>query len=192
MVREQRSRLRVKKNQVVGLYRHPPADGVVVCMDEMGPLQTIPRGGRSWGYKPSLRPDRYRRRGTVQLLAAFAPHLGRGVGRPVRHKTGEAILEFLQQAVLPEFPDRTIYLVWDNLSAHKKAMRLWQPVSPRVRFFWTPTNASWLNLIEPWFSVLERTALHNTNLKTPDEIGEHLLSGIKYLNAHPKPYRWDK
>ncbi|MGH9631733.1 MAG: transposase [Bryobacteraceae bacterium] len=161
-------------------------------MDEMGPLQTIPRGGRSWGRKPALRPDRYRRRGTVQLLAAFAPHLGCGVGRPVRRKTGEAILEFLQQDVLPAFPDGMIYLVWDNLSAHKKAVGLWNPAPVRVRFHWTPTNASWLNLIEPWFSVLERTALHNTNLKSTEEIGEHLLDGIAYLNAHPKPYRWDK
>lgn len=176
----------------MSLYRNPPKDGVVVCMDEMGPLQTIPRGGRSWGHKAALRPDRYRRRGTVQLLAAFAPHMGRGVGRPVPHKTGQAILEFLQQTVLPAFPEQTIYLVWDNLSAHKKAIALWNPTPSRVQFFWTPTNASWLNLIEPWFSVLERTALHNTNLKTTEEIGDHLLSGIAYLNQHPKPYRWDK
>lgn len=120
------------------------------------------------------------------------PHLGRGVGQPVRRKTGEAVLEFLQQAVLPAFPDGTIYLVWDNLSAHKKALGLWKPASTRVGCFGTPTNASWLNLIEPWFAVLERTALHNTNLKTPEQIGEHLLVGIEYLNAHPKPYRWDR
>jgi hypothetical protein len=34
-------------------------------------------------------------------------------------------------------------------------------------FIWTPTNASWLNLIEPWFLVLQRTALYNTNPKKP-------------------------
>ena len=161
-------------------------------MDELGPLQTIPRGGRSWTQKASLRPDRYRRNGTVQLLAAFAPHRGHGIGRCVRHKTGEAILEFLRTDVLKEFPRRRIYLVWDNLSAHKKAVRLWQPRPRRLQFFWIPTNASWLNLIEPWFSVLERVALHNTDLKTPEAITDNLLQGITNLNDHPKPYRWSK
>jgi len=157
-------------------------------MDELGPLQTIPRGGRSWCRKVARRPDRYQRRGTVQLLAAFAPHQGHAVGLPVRRKTGEAILDFLQRIVLPEFAGGVIYLVWDNLSAHKKAVRLWELKPERVQFVWTPTNSSWLNLIEAWFSVLERTALHNTDLKTPEAIEENLRRGIAYLNEHPRPY----
>jgi hypothetical protein len=80
----------------------------VVCLDEMGPLQTIPRGGRSWGRRAARRPDRYRRNGTVQLLAAFAPHRGQGVGQFPR-KTGEASLEFLQTTVLPAFPKRRAF-----------------------------------------------------------------------------------
>ena len=48
-------------------------------------------------------------------------------------------------------------------NAHKKALRLWEPKPKRVQFAWTPTNSSWLNLIEAWFSLLERTALHNTH-----------------------------
>jgi transposase len=166
----------------VSLYCNPPQDGTVVCMDEMGPLQTIPRGGRSWGRRAARRPDRYKRNGTVQLLAAFAPHRGQGVGRAVLRKTGEATLEFLQTTVLPAFPEGKIYLVWDNLSAHKKALRLWEPKPERVRFVWMPTNASWLNLIEAWFSVLERTALHNTYLRTTAEIEASLQRGIAYLN----------
>jgi putative transposase len=78
-------------------------------------------------------------------------------------------------------------------SAHKKALRLWEPKPERVRFVWIlSTNASWLNLTEAWFSVLERTALHNTYLRTTTEIEAHLLRGIAYLNEHPKPYRWTK
>jgi hypothetical protein len=49
-----------------------------------------------------------------------------------------------------------------------------------------------LNLIEPWFLVLEKTALYNTNLKTTDAIAENLKQGINYLNDHPRPYRWTK
>src|SRR5437867_13431272 len=94
-------------------------------------------------------------------------------------------------ATYPRIPPRE-HLIWDNLSAHKKALRLWEPKPERVRFAWIPTNASWLNLIEAWFSVLERTALHNTYLRTPTEIEASLQRGIAYLNEHPKPYRWTK
>ena len=66
--------------------------------------------------------------------------------------------------------DRKIYLVWDNLSAHKRARSLWAKTPVNIEFYWTPTNASWLNLIEPWFLVLEKTALYNTDLKTTDAI----------------------
>jgi len=147
----------------------------------MGPLATIPRGGRSWGKKPARRSDRYHKSQTIQLLGAFAPHTGEGMGLPHPCKTGEVMLDFLQNRVLPRYSKQgKIYLIWDNFSAHKKAMNLWQPKPRNVEFVWTPTNASWLNLIEPWFLVLEKTALHNTDLKTTSEIAEHLLDGIDY------------
>jgi len=159
----------------------------------MGPLATIPRGGRSWGRQPVRRPGRYHKSKTIQLLAAFAPHTGLGIGVPHSSKTGEVVLEFLQATVLPQYSSLgKIYLVWDNFSAHRKALNLWQPKPHNVDFLWTPTNASWLNLIEPWFLVLEKTALHNTDLKTTAEVAQHLLHGIEYLNAHPRPYHWTK
>lgn len=177
----------------MSLYRNPPKDGVVVCVDEMGPLACIPRGGRAWGKKPARRPDRYHRSNTIQLLAAFAPHTGQAVGTPSFNKTGEVVLTFLQETVLPSFgADRKVYLVWDNFSAHKRALNLWTTAPANIEFFWTPTNASWLNLIEPWFLVLEKTALYNTDLKTTDAIAENLKQGIGYLNDHPRPYRWTK
>jgi len=165
----------------------------VVCIDEMGPLGTIPRGGRSWGKRPARRADRYHRSETIQLLAAFAPHTGHAVGRPSKTKTGEDLLKFLQKTVLPEFGDGgKIYVIWDNYSSHKKAVHLWTPKPADIEFNWTPTNSSWLNLIEPWFLVLQRTALYNTDLKTTDAIAKHLVDGIAYLNKHPRPYRWTK
>jgi transposase len=192
-VRKSRSRLRAKKNQIVSLYRNPPADGVVVCVDEMGPLATIPRGGSGWGKRPARRSDRYHRSKTIQLWAAFAPHTGKAIGLPSPNKTGEAVLAFLQGAVLPHFGGSgKIYLVWDNFSAHKRARNLWLSAPPKIQFYSTPTNASWLNLIEPWFLVLEKTALYNTDLKTTDAIAENLRQGIDYLNSHPRPYRWAK
>jgi transposase len=159
----------------------------------MGPLATIPRGGRSWGKRPARRRDRYHKGPTIQLLAAFAPHTGQAVGLTSRTKTGEDMLAFLQNAVLPHFGvGRKLYLIWDNFSAHKRARNLWTAIPANIEFYWTPTNSSWLNLIEPWFLVLEKTALYNTDLKTTESIAENLKQGIEYLNSHPRPYRWTK
>ena len=108
-------------------------------------------------------------------------------------KTGEDLLAFLQETVLPRFgTGHKIYVVWDNFSAHKRALNLWTTAPTSIKFFWTPTNASWLNLIEPWFLVLEKTALYNTDLKTTEAIADNLKQGINYLNDHPRPYRWAK
>jgi hypothetical protein len=162
-------------------------------MDEMGPLATIPRGGRSWGRKAARRSSRYHKSQTVQLLAAFAPRTGQGLGLPNPCKKAEDVLGFLQTKLVPAFTVHgKIYLVWDNFSSHRKAANLWHPKPANVEFVWTPTNASWLNLIEPWFLALEKTALHNTDLKTTAEIGAHLLQGIDYLNGQNRPYHWHK
>jgi len=104
-------------------------------VDEMGPLATIPRGGRSWGKQPARRSDRYHKSQTIQLLGAFAPHTGQGMGLPHACKTGEAVLAFLQNSVLPRYSTQgKIYLIWDNFSAHKKALSLWQPKPSNVEF----------------------------------------------------------
>ena len=117
---------------------------------------------------------------TIQLLAAFAPHTGRAIGLPSPNKTGEVMLSFLQDLVLPSFgTDRQLHLIWDNFSAHKRARNLWTKPPANIQFYWTPTNASWLNLIEPWFLVLEKTALYNTDLKTTDAIAENLKPGYR-------------
>jgi hypothetical protein len=97
----------------------------------MGPLATIPRGGCGWGKRPARSSDRYHKGKTIQLLAAFAPHTGKAIGLPSPNKTGEAMLAFLQDMVVPHFGnERKIYLVWDNFSAHKLARRLWKNAQP--------------------------------------------------------------
>lgn len=170
----------------MSLYRNPPKDGVVICVDEMGPLACIPRGGHAWGKRPGRRPDRYHSSHTIQLLAAFAPHTGHAVGVPSPNKTGEVVLTFLRETVLPRFGAASkIYVVWDNFSAHKRALNLWPTKPANVEVFWTPTNASWLNLIEPWFLVLEKTALYNTNLETTDAIAENLTKAGYQLPQRP-------
>lgn len=193
VVREHRSRIRSKKNAIIRIYRHRPRWGQVVCFDEMGPLQTIPRGGKAWGRRANLRPDRYKRNGTVQWLCAFNPHTGIAIGKGFSTKSAESCRAFWLEHMLPSWPKGGIHLVMDNLSAHKNALReLPAKIRRRIHVYWTPTNSSWLNLIESYFASLQRTALYNTYYKTPQEIEQGLHRGTEYLNENPRAYKWKK
>ena len=193
VVREHRSRIRGKKNAIIRIYRHRPRWGQVVCFDEMGPLQTIPRGGKAWGRRANLRPDRYKRNGILQWLCAFNPHTGIATGKGFSTKSSESCRAFWLEQMLPSWPKGGIHLVMDNLSAHKKALReLPARIRRRIHVYWTPTNSSWLNLIESYFASLQKTALHNTYYKTPQEIEQGLHCGMEYLNENPRAYKWKK
>jgi len=193
MVRKRRSGVRSKKGAIVNLYRHPPARGQIVCFDEMGPLQTIPRGGKAWGARAHRRPDRYRRNGTLQWFGAFCPTTGLAIGKGFRRKTADDCRAFWEHHMLAFWPQGSIHLVLDNLSTHAKALReLPYRLRRRLQLYWTPTNSSWLNLIESYFSTLKQTALDNTDYRTPDEIEEGLLRGVRYLNQNPTSYQWTK
>jgi len=160
-------------------------------MDELGPLQPIPRGGRSWGPKAQRRPNRYPRTGTVQWLAAFNPHSGQSVGKAYQRKRSEDVLDFLENVLLPCYPGKHIYMIWDNLSSHR-SQRTWQNEhGDRISLIWLPTNSPWLNLIESYFSVLCKLALHNTDYKTTDEISDALEKATEYLNENPRKYSWN-
>jgi transposase len=193
MVREQRSEFRGKKNAIIELYRHPPKRGVVVCFDEFGPLQTIPRGGQAWGKKPARRPDRYCRNGTLQWFGAFCPTSGQSVGQGSSNKNADSCKRFWEGKMLPFWSKGSIHLIMDNLSAHKKALRILPyKLRRRIKVYWLPTNSSWLNLIESYFATLQTTGLDNTNYKNPEEIDRGLQKGVQYLNLNPKPYIWKK
>lgn len=175
------------------LYRHPPARGQIVCFDEMGPLQTIPRGGKSWGVHAQRRPDRYRRNGTVQWFGGFCPTTGLAVGKGFERKRTQECRAFWEQYLFAFWPQGSIHLVLDNLSPHAKALgQLPYRLRRRLRVYWLPTNSSWLNLIEAHFAVLKHTALDNSYYRTPDQIDQALLAGVRYLNARPTPYTWTK
>jgi transposase len=159
----------------------------------MGPLQTIPRGGKAWGAKPLLRPDRYKRNGTLYWFSAFCPSTGKAIGKGFPNRATSSCEQFFLKQLIRRWPHGTIHLIMDNLNTHGKALKsLPAKDRRRIRPYYTPFNSSWLNLVESYFATLQRTALHNTDYKTTAQINSGLQNGMRYLNKNPKAYKWKK
>ena len=161
-----------KSARVLGLYRHQPADGVVVCFDEMGPIQLIPHHGSGWA--PEQRPERLRAtyskpNGVRYLFGAYDVHADRLNGRLRAHKNAVEVLAFYRQIRMRYHRRQRIYLIADNLSTHKTpAIREWAEAN-NVELVFTPTYASFLNRIEChfWGSASSSSRTPTTPTGTP-------------------------
>ena len=153
-----------KVARICRLYRHPPEDAVVVCIDEK-PMQALARRYPTHvGHRGIVRHEfEYRRRGTCSLLASFDIRTGEVFGRVVRHRDARALLAFMH-ALAKRYDGRRVYVIWDNLNLHydgrdARRTRFNQEHGRRFRFVHTPLHASWVNQVEIWFSILQRRVL---------------------------------
>ena len=184
---------------VVGFYLDPPERAVVFSFDEKTQCQALDRTQPSLPMKPgrgrTMTHD-YKRHGTIDLFAAHEPRDRRGAARhpPLtrRRRTCSRSSSWIDLHV-PRHLD--VHVVLDNLSAHKsETVRAWlaDPKRARWHLHFTPTSASWLNLIEGWFSVLTRKALTNTSFtSTPPAPSSHRRVGIT-LERRPATVRVDQ
>src|SRR4051812_13029656 len=151
--------LDAKVRATVGLYLGPPAKAIVLCVDEKSQIQALDRTAPMLPLRPGLPESRthdYVRHGTTTLFAALNIATGTVTARcQARHRHQE-FLRFLKQ-VARAYPDRELHLVMDNYAAHKRVeIRDWLAANPRVQVHFTPTSASWMNLVEVWFGIIER------------------------------------
>lgn len=175
-----------KAERVLGLYREPPADGPVVCFDEMGPIQLIPHHGSGWA--PQKRPERLRatyskKNGVRYLFGAYDVHADRFHGRLRTHKNAVEVLGFFAQIRMRYDPRLRIYLVMDNLSTHKTpAIREWAEKA-NVELVFTPTYASFLNRIECHFWGIGEFVIKNADYPDWDTLAKAMADHIRYRNG---------
>ncbi|MFD0359890.1 IS630 family transposase [Nocardia sp. GCM10030253] len=126
------------------------------------------------------------------LFAALEVATGKvtGVCKP-RHRHQE-FLAFLRHAARA-YPTGELHLVMDNYAAHKKAeVRDWPAENPRIRVHFTPTSASWMNLVEVWFGIIERQAIHRGTFRSVRELTTKIREFINGWNPRAKPFVWTK
>lgn len=184
-----------KVTDVVGLYLDPPENAIVLCVDEKSQIQALDRTQPMLPLQPG-RPERhthdYVRHGTTTLFAALEVATGQvtGLCKP-RHRHQE-FLTFLKH-VARAYPDQQLHLVMDNYATHKKReVRDWLAENPRIQVHFTPTSASWLNLVEVWFGIIERQAIHRGTFRSVRELTTSIRTFINGWNNRAHPFVWTK
>jgi transposase len=178
-----------KLQRILALYDQAPADGRVICIDEFGPLNLMPRPGKGWypiGRPKRLRATFHRTAGVRHMFAALDLASGEMFYRIRDRKRWIEFLDFLRQ-VRRRFPAGRLYVVLDNFSPHKKTeVREWCEAND-VELVFTPTNASWTNWIECEFTALRYFALNGSDY--PDHATQDAAIGkyVRWRNKHAKP-----
>jgi transposase len=180
---------------IVGLYLNPPENALVLCVDEKTGIQALNRtqpGLPLRASKPRAWTNEYVRHGTQTLLAALEIATGKIVA-PVRdRRTTVDFLSFMDD-VVKSYPVSELHVVLDNLNIHKnEAAKQWLLSHPRVHFHYTPTHASWMNMVDCFFSILTRQALTQSVHRSKKELKEFLIRYIKKYSENPTPFTWTK
>jgi transposase len=178
-----------KMRRILDLYDHPPDDGRVICVDEFGPLNLLPRTGKAW--RPRRRPRRqratyHRYDGVMHMLAALDLATGRLFYRIRDRKRSKEFLEFLK-VLRRRWPGEKLYLICDNFSPHRHpTVRAWC-ADNKVELVFLPTYGSWLNWIEAEFAALRYFALNGTDHRSHTEQNAAIAGYVRWHNIRAEP-----
>ena len=185
-----------KVRDIVGLYLNPPDRALVLCVDEKSQIQALDRTRPLLPLRPGQAERRthdYVRHGTTSLFAALDARTGQVIGQcHSRHRALEfrKFLDAIESAVPAELD---VHLIADNYATHKTALiRNWFAKRPRFHIHFTPTSASWLNLVERWFGLLTEKQLRRGVHQSSAELEAAIYRYLDVTNEDPKPLVWTK
>lgn len=180
---------------IVGLYLNPPENAFVLCVDEKPGIQALDRTQPLLplsAKKPRAWTNEYVRHGTQTLLAALEIATGKVVAHVRDRRTTVDFLSFMDE-VVRSYSVRELHVILDNLNIHKnEAAKQWLLRHPRVHFHYTATHASWMNMIECFFSILTRQALTHSVQRSKKDLKDFLIRYLKKYSQNPTPFTWTK
>lgn len=189
-----------KSADVIGLYLAPPSDAVVLCVDEKPSIQAL---SRKTGYVKTenskivqAHKSTYRRNGTLNLFAALNVATGYIHGKTTATKTRMDFQSFLDDLVAEieeseENRNKEYHIIMDNYCTHKRNDE-WLEKHPNVHFHYTPTSASWLNMVEIWFNIFSRKVLKGASHDSTEQLADAIKKFIEYYNEDCEPFVWRK
>lgn len=183
-----------KLTDIVGLYMNPPEKAVVLCVDEKSQIQALDRTQPGLPMKKgrcgTMTHD-YKRNGTTTLFAALNMLDGKVIGECHGRHRHQEFLKFLRR-LNREFPKSLdLHLILDNYGTHKHPkVRTWLEANPRFKLHFTPTSASWLNLVESWFSQLTHKRIRRGVFRSVRELVCAIEDYLRHYNDDPRPFVW--
>jgi transposase len=185
-----------KVRDIVGLYLDPPDRALVLCVDEKSQIQALDRTAPLLPMRPGQierRTHDYARHGTTSLFAALDTKSGELIGQTQRRHRSQEFRNFLNTIEQNVPPELDVHLILDNYGTHKtQLIRDWLVKRPRFHLHFTPTSASWLNLVERWFAQLTDKQLRRGVHRSTKELENTIKSYIQHHNKNPKPFVWHK
>lgn len=183
-----------KLKDVIGLYLEPPEKAIVFSVDEKSQIQALDRTQPGLPMKPgkagTMTHD-YKRHGTTTLFAALNVHEGTVIGECLPKHRHDEFLKFLK--VLDKRTDKTleVHLIVDNYATHKHPnVKDWLSKHPRFHMHFTPTSASWVNLVERFFRDITEDQIRRGVFRSVDELKAAIMQYLEHRNANPKHYLW--
>lgn len=184
-----------KAADIIGLYLDPPENALVLAVDEKPSIQALERatgyvhtssGKVVRGFKST-----YKRHGTLNLFAALTVATGAIRAKTTERKRRVEFLAFMDELVADLPAEQEIHVILDNYRTHKNN-DAWLTAHPKVHFHYTPTSASWLNLVEVWFGIFTKKALRGASFKNTRELREAIEAYIAAYGLRAKPFVWRK
>jgi transposase len=188
---------KLKPHQVRSFkFSNDPQQGaLVLCVDEKTQIQALDRTQPTLPMKPGkaqrMTHD-YKRNGTTSLYAALEIATGEITGSCYPRHTHQEFLTFLNQLVRA-YPRRPLHVVLDNSSTHSTPeIKRWLERHKRVHFHFTPTGASWMNMVEIWFSILTKQQVRRGVYHDVPELIAAIEHYIEGYNQRAQPFVWTK
>ena len=136
----------------------------------------------------------YERGGALQYLAAWDVRRGLVMGR-CEPATGIEPFGRLVAQVMKQKPYRRakrVFWIVDNGSSHRgtAAVRRLAQAYANLIVVHTPVQASWLNQVEIYFSIVQRKVLTPNDFASLAEVEQRLRLYEALSNSHPHPFEW--
>lgn len=183
-----------KLRDVVGLYLDPPKRAVLFSVDEQSQIQALNRTQPGLPMKKgragTLTHD-YERHGTTTLFAALNVATGEVQHECLPRHRRQEFLASMRDVERSVEKGLGIHVILDNYGTHKTPEVVqWLRRHPRVHFHFTPTSASWLNLVERFFSELTTRQLKRLAVTSVADLETAIARYVARRNADPTPFTW--
>lgn len=183
-----------KLRDVVGLYLAPPEKAIVFSVDEKSQIQALDRTQPGLPIKKgkagTVTHD-YKRNGTTTLFAALNVHEGTVIGQCLPRHRNDEFLQFLKKINKETDKSLDLHLIVDNYATHKHPnVKKWLAKNKRIHLHFTPTSASWVNLVERFFRDITEERIRRGVFRSLDELKKAIMDYLDHRNKNPKPYQW--